>query len=179
VQLELQLSAVLVIRCTNQMGWGICRLVKGECPSERQWRHSGHLTHRYCNMDYLLMSSLACTSVPRVIISYDIGCQWGINFHRRVSKMPDHLQVPLSQKKITPLVPKFHLEAHTVKCHARYSFNYAVGVGRTDGEGVERNWSLLNSIASSVSMMGPGGRWDTMDDFCNFANWRKTVGLRA
>ncbi|KAJ8697361.1 hypothetical protein PTI98_004171 [Pleurotus ostreatus] len=26
-------------------------------------------------------------------------------------------------------------------------------------------------------MMGPGGRQDTLDDFCNFWNWRKTVNL--
>ncbi|KAF4564900.1 hypothetical protein EYR36_002843 [Pleurotus pulmonarius] len=27
-------------------------------------------------------------------------------------------------------------------------------------------------------MMGPGGRQDTLDDFCNFWNWRKTVNLK-
>ena len=48
-----------------------------------------------------------------------------------------------------------------------------------DGEGVERNWSSLNSIASSVAMMGPGARWDTINDFCNFANWHKTTELHT
>jgi Kyakuja-Dileera-Zisupton transposase len=116
--------------------------------------------------------------VPQIIVSYDIACQWGIHFHHRVKEgpMPGHLHPPPSLQ-MTTLVPKFHLEAHTTKCHARYSFNYAIGVGRTDGEGVERNWSLLNGIASSVSMMGPGACWDTLDDFCNFANWCKTVDL--
>ncbi|KAJ7173843.1 hypothetical protein C8R46DRAFT_1215753 [Mycena filopes] len=32
-------------------------------------------------------------------------------------------------------------------------------------------------IARSVSVMGPGSREDTIDDFCGFANWRKTVRL--
>jgi hypothetical protein len=130
-------------------------------------------------MDYLLLSSIIDNPIPRLFVSYDIGCQWGIHFRSRAGKegqMPSHLRLPPSLE-LTTLVPKFHLEAHTVKCHARYSFNYAIGVGRTDGEGVERNWSLLNGIASSVSLMGPGARWDTLDDFCNFANWRKTVGL--
>ena len=130
-------------------------------------------------MDYLFLSSIAGVSIPQIIASYDIACQWGINFGRRVNAptVPPHL-CPSSSVQISHRVPKFHLEAHTVKCHAPFSFNYTVGVGRTDGEGVERNWSSLNGIASSVSMMGPGGRWDTLDDFCNFANWRKTVGLR-
>ncbi|KDQ23967.1 hypothetical protein PLEOSDRAFT_1048198, partial [Pleurotus ostreatus PC15] len=55
--------------------------------------------------------------------------------------------------------------------------NYTKWVGRTDGEGVERMWSWLNKVAHSASMMGPGGRQDTLDDFCNFWNWRKTVNL--
>jgi hypothetical protein len=77
-----------------------------------------------------------------------------------------------------PSVAKFHLQDHKPKCHVPYSFNFAPGVGRTDGEGVERNWSTLNGVASSVSMMGPGGWWDTLDNFCNYLNWRKTVSLR-
>jgi hypothetical protein len=131
-------------------------------------------------MDYLFLSSIFGTDVRKIFGSYDISCQWGKNFLRRVNDTPmlPHLR-PSLNLDIKFLVAKFHLEAHTVKCQAPFSFNYAVGVGRTDGEGVERNWSLLNGIASSLSMMTPGARWDTMDDFCNFANWRKTIELRT
>ena len=130
-------------------------------------------------MDYVFLSSIAGAIHSRIIVSYDIACQWGINFSRRVaaSAIPSELRLS-SSAQIRCLFLKFHLEAHTSKCHAPFSFNYALGVGRTDGKGVERNWSVLNRIASSVSMMGRGGRWDTMDDFCNFLNWRKTVELR-
>jgi hypothetical protein len=93
------------------------------------------------------------------------------------SAMPDNLRLQPSTS-VQLFVPKFHLPAHTPKCHNPYSLNFAQGVGRTDGEGIERNWSVLNGIAPSVSMMGPGGRWDTIDDFCNYANWRKTILLR-
>jgi len=129
-------------------------------------------------MDYLFAASIAGTKLLKILISYDIACQWGTNFLRRLANpaLPKHLR-PNPSIIIEYLVPKFHLEAHVVKCHAPYSFNYALGVGRTDGEGVERCWSSLNGIASSLSQMAPGGRWDTMDDFCNFANWRKTVDL--
>ncbi|KAJ7844576.1 hypothetical protein B0H13DRAFT_1908834 [Mycena leptocephala] len=64
-----------------------------------------------------------------------------------------------------------------VKCHGPYSFNYTKGVGRTDGEGVERNWSWLNRAARFISVMGPGSRDDTLDDLCGWGNWRKTVDL--
>ncbi|KAJ7241189.1 hypothetical protein B0H12DRAFT_963226, partial [Mycena haematopus] len=74
-------------------------------------------------------------------------------------------------------VPKFHLPPHIKKCHAPFSFNFSKWVGRTDGEGVERNWSWLNMIARSVSVMGPGSREDTIDNFCGYGNWRKTVAL--
>lgn len=119
------------------------------------------------------------TLVHSIIISYDIACQWSVNFFKRMTAptMPSTLRIP-AQTVVKHFVPKFHLAAHEPKCHAPFSFNFAPGVGRTDGEGIEHNWSVLNGIAPCVSMMGPGGRWDTLDDFCNYSNWRKTVNLR-
>src|SRR5882762_6845508 len=80
---------------------------------------------------------------------------------------------------IRSLVPKFHLQSHVEACHSAFSFNFFRGGGRTDGEGVERNWDGLNGQAPSTSEMLPGGRWDTLDDCCGWANWRKTMGLGA
>ena len=127
-------------------------------------------------MDFIFLSSIAGTSIKSITISYDIACQWSRNLLSRMAKMPEHLHIPDSIK-LQFKVPKFHLPAHVSKCWAPYSFNFTKWVGRTDGEGVERNWSWLNGIARCVSMMGPGGRSDTLDDFCNYHNWRKTVGL--
>ncbi|KAG7085673.1 hypothetical protein E1B28_003218 [Marasmius oreades] len=81
--------------------------------------------------------------------------------------------------KITFKVPKFHLATHCLPCLARFSLNYTPGAGKTDGEGIERNWSWLNGCARSLSMMTAGARWDTMDDFANYWNWRKTIGLET
>ncbi|KAJ6514716.1 hypothetical protein DFH09DRAFT_1332844 [Mycena vulgaris] len=107
---------------------------------------------------------------------YDIACQWGINFWERMKKMPAHMRLPAGVK-VQFKVPKFHLPPHVKKCHGPYSFNFTKWVGRTDGEGVERNWSWLNMAARLVSVMGPGSREDTIDDFCGFTNWRKMCGL--
>ncbi|KAJ7669560.1 hypothetical protein DFH06DRAFT_1321616 [Mycena polygramma] len=131
---------------------------------------------RYSNMDYLFFSSIVGITLLTVIASYDIACQWGRTFWTRASKMPDRLKLP-DWLEIIFKVPKFHLPPHVKKCHSPFSFNYTRGVGRTDGEGVERNWSWLNWAARSVSVMGPGSREDTIDDLCGFSNWKKTVDL--
>lgn len=131
---------------------------------------------RYANMDYLCFKSLQGTKVQHVVISYDIACQWSINFYDRMSHLLEELRLR-PDIKVDFIVPKFHLPAHGRKCHSIFSFNYHPGVARTDGESVERLWAWLNSIARSASMMGPGGRWDTLDDFTNFSNWRKTTNM--
>jgi hypothetical protein len=127
-------------------------------------------------MDYLFFSSLMGLMLLTVVASYDIACQWGRNFWKRAKGMPESLQLP-DWVQIIFKVPKFHLPPRVKKCHGPYSFNYTKGVGRMDGEGVERNWSWLNLAARSVSVMGPGAREDTIDNLCGFSNWKKTVDL--
>lgn len=75
------------------------------------------------------------------------------------------------------LVPKFHLPGHVIACRTPFSFNYRHGVGRTDGEGVERGWAESNPLSSSTKEMGPGTRRDTID--CHFSdfNWRKILNM--
>jgi len=129
-------------------------------------------------MDYIFLASMTGVMPQLIFASYDIACQWATNLFTRMNAptMPEQLRLAPSTS-VKFFVPKFHLPSHIIKCQAPFSFNFAPGVGRTDGEGVERNWSVLNGIARSVSMMGPGGRWDTLDDFCNYANWQKTIAL--
>ncbi|KAJ7807698.1 hypothetical protein B0H14DRAFT_3091221 [Mycena olivaceomarginata] len=97
---------------------------------------------RYSNMDYIWFSSLIGITLLTVIASYDIACQWGRKFWQRAKKMPAELQLPAWMEVIFK-VPKFHLPPHIKACHVPFSFNFTKGVGRTDGEGVERNWSWV------------------------------------
>ncbi|KAF7362033.1 CxC2 domain-containing protein [Mycena venus] len=128
---------------------------------------------RYSNMDFLWFSTLMGITLLSIIASYDIACQWFCNFWERMKALPKEMHLPAGVK-VQFKVLKFHLPPHVKKCHAPFSFNFTKWVGRTDGEGVERNWSWLNMIVRSVSVMGPGLREDTIDNFCGFANWRKT-----
>jgi hypothetical protein len=131
-------------------------------------------------MDYIFMAAVLrviMMAAMLITVSYDIACQWSINFFERIrNRMPAALQLP-DFVQLRFAVPKFHLPAHVKKCWTPFSFNFMKWVGRTDGEGVERVWSWLNGVARSVSMMGAGGRQDTLDDFCNFWNWKKTTEL--
>ena len=134
-------------------------------------------TFRYCNMDYIFLSSIVGIVVLTVIASYDISCQFFKNFWFRLLSLPPHLQTALPRSRLIPKIPKAHLETHGKDCHGMYSFNYTWGAGRTDGEGIERCWSRLNGSASSNKEMTPSARQETMDDFCGCHNWLKTVNL--
>jgi len=127
-------------------------------------------------MDYLFLSSLQQNTPRRVVVSYDIACQWSRNIEKRCSIYPRNL-ISSQLLDVTYLVPKFHLPAHILQCQIDYSFNLVPGVGRTDGEAPERGWADTNKVASSTKEMGPGSRRDTLDDHFGDYNWRKVTGL--
>jgi hypothetical protein len=133
--------------------------------------------HRYINMDYLVFSSLRRRSVKRLVLSYDIACQWYKNLFTRMPTLPSDLWLDKIVKTTTFLVPKFHLPAHIAECNLNFSFNLTKHVGRTDGEAPERGWSRTNQLATSTREMGPGFRRDTLDDHFNDWNWKKITGL--
>ncbi|KAH7918389.1 hypothetical protein BV22DRAFT_1024674 [Leucogyrophana mollusca] len=134
---------------------------------------------KYVNMDYLFFSALKHSSVTVLNVSYDIACQWHKKLWHRMTWLAPSNQLDYTAKLITFFVPKFHLPAHVVPCHTKFSFNFIRGVGRTDGEAPERGWANINPVASSTKEMGPGNRRDTLDDHFGDWNWKKVVGLGA
>jgi hypothetical protein len=127
-------------------------------------------------MDCIFLMTLITCGVMVLYVTYDIACQWGIKFFERMSRRPIEWHLP-KDMSVTFKVPKFHLPAHTEKCHAPYALEYTEGVGDTDGEAPERNWAELNTSARSLSMMTSGTRFDTTDDICNDWNHEKTLNL--
>jgi Kyakuja-Dileera-Zisupton transposase len=91
--------------------------------------------------------------------------------------MPESLRLNKGNVEVSFGVPKFHIPAHKLPCQAPHSLNLMLGVGRTDGEGIERNWAEINAVANSTKEMGPGSRHDTLDDHFGHHNWRKYVGF--
>ncbi|KAG6809276.1 hypothetical protein H0H92_000837 [Tricholoma furcatifolium] len=127
---------------------------------------------RYVNMDYFFLSSIAHNSPRRIVVSYDIACQWARHLRRRASIYADKT---LNNRQLVYLVPKFHLQAHRQECQVQFSFNFLRHVGRTDGEAPERGWAAVNAVANSTKEMGPGSRRDTLDDHFGDYNWRKIM----
>ena len=131
-------------------------------------------------MDYVFYSGLSLSDHARIVISYDIACQWGINFRARMAdKFPAEWSINNGRTALTKLVPKFHLPAHIEKCQREFSFNYTKYVGRTDGEAPECGWARINGLAGSTREMGPGSRHDTIEDHMGDGNWKKTIGIGA
>src|SRR5262249_30910631 len=131
----------------------------------------------YANMDYIFGSAVQRVLVPRILISYDVACQWYTNLWKRVGEhWPDEIQLPPSSK-IVPAIPKLHEPMHNAANHQVYSLNLMPGVGLSDLEVPERVWAIHNALGNSTKTQGPGTRQDVLDDQFSAWNWLKYVGI--
>ncbi|SJL18909.1 uncharacterized protein ARMOST_22511 [Armillaria ostoyae] len=131
---------------------------------------------RYCNTDYVTCSALSGCALTSLFFTYDIACQWFPGLTERMKALPEDLRIH-HEIRLDCGVPKLHCRAHKLECQCRYSMNIQPGVGRLDGEGIERLWAIMNGCASSTKEMGPGSRRDTLDCHFNFLNWGKFVSF--
>ena len=111
-----------------------------------------------------------------LFISYDVACQYSINFKKRIADLPQDLQVIPPTVRIHWAIPKKHIAVHGPN-HSKYSFNFLPGVGRTYGEGIESSWSHLNPISMSTREMGPAYRQEVLNDHWGSWNWEKVLNL--
>ena len=95
----------------------------------------------------------------------------------QMESLLEYLRLDLSCTMITYLIPKFHLLGHGLSCQTTFSFNLTPGVGRTDGEGIERTWSEMNPTVTSMKEMGPGAHHDTLDDHWGDLNWKRIINF--
>ncbi|OJT01852.1 hypothetical protein TRAPUB_7684 [Trametes pubescens] len=160
----LRSTGVVAVSCRHELCLpnGLGDLQKGE---------------RYRNIDYVVASSIRNRFLKVIKNSFDVACEWNKGFFRRIQDLPPEIQPRVPQQGWTFVVPKFHVAAHKESCQATYSPNWTANAARFDGEHVERIWSRLNSAAPSTKEMGTGARWEALDDFCGFNNWRKTTQL--
>ncbi|KAK7434738.1 hypothetical protein VKT23_020034 [Stygiomarasmius scandens] len=163
-------------------GYGSTGAAIGVCARHELVQRTGAVDlqkgERYANMDYVYGSILRHID-PRLplVNSYDICCQWHKNLSTRMETMPELVQVDTDQRSMEFVIPKLHIHGHNLKCQLNFSLNYTPGVGRTDGEGIERPWANIGPVATSTREMGPGTRHDTLDDHLHHWNWMKTVNL--
>ncbi|KAJ8518637.1 hypothetical protein ONZ45_g4299 [Pleurotus djamor] len=117
---------------------------------------------RYANMDYIFASAVKNKSRSiKILVSYDIACQWSKNVIARLKNLP----------------PSGTTSSSLSDASQSFSLNYLSGVGWTDGEGVERPWANIGATSTSIRVMGPGARVETLNNHWSHWNWQKVVGL--
>ncbi|KAJ7707998.1 hypothetical protein B0H16DRAFT_1746366 [Mycena metata] len=131
---------------------------------------------RYANMDFIAISSVAGFDGLELTFSYDIACQWAKNLYECVCKLPSHLQLDFEAILFQTGLPVWHASSQEAQCTNLNSLSFLPGVGKTDGEGIERLWAKLNAFAYHTKNMGLGHRADTIDDKINYHNWMKNLG---
>ncbi|KAJ7627924.1 hypothetical protein DFH06DRAFT_1338758 [Mycena polygramma] len=131
---------------------------------------------RYSNMDYIILSALFGFTLMLLTISYDIACQWKKSFPEPNEKMPKELRLPLSKFTMQCALPVWHAGLHNEDCQDDNSLSFKPGVGKSDGEGVERVWSVLNPASHRTKDAGRGQRVDTLEDKIDSHNHLKNLG---
>ncbi|KAJ7793449.1 hypothetical protein B0H14DRAFT_2622840 [Mycena olivaceomarginata] len=157
-------------------GVGGCVCVRHECVLSNG---IGDLQkgERFANMDFILLSALAGFALMWLTISYDISCQWKINLPTRNTKMPEDIRLPLDTIKVQCALPVWHASSHEESCRNANSLSFKPGVGKSEGEGIERTWSTLNPAAYHTKDMSLGNRVDTLEDKIDSHNFLKNLGL--
>ncbi|KAJ7105451.1 hypothetical protein C8R43DRAFT_1140778 [Mycena crocata] len=111
---------------------------------------------RYSNMDYIVMSALMGFCLMMLTISYDIGS--------------------LDKFTFQCALPVWHAASHNEECQTTNSLSFKPGVGKSDGEGVERVWSVLNPASYHTKDAGRGQRVDVLEDKIDSHNHGKNFG---
>ena len=132
------------------------------------------------NIGYSICSALKynTTHLHHVLVIYDIGCQWWINFLKRVQANRKHLSIP-KLMSIATVVGLFYLSAHVSECFVCYSLHFVLGAGQLDGEILETLWVEFNKVSSSAREMSGSHQREVYDDHMQDFNWKKLVGLCA
>ena len=133
---------------------------------------------RYVNGDYALDGALRrAEGIPEIKLIYDVNCQYSRKIRQRFSN--NFADIPPALDRISYLVPKAHLPGHIDDCVYEYSPNFIEGSGRTDGEALERDWAIMNHLATSVREMAPADRHEVLEDHMNEINFKKISVMRT
>lgn len=132
---------------------------------------------RQVDMDCAYLGQLGFKMPDLIASGYNINCQYFVKLFDRISVYLPHLHPVQLRSAFQFLIPKFHLNAHIQECRRCFSYNWAPGVGCTDGKGPKQGWSANNALAGSTKQMTPGGWWDVIDDHFGDWNWQKSITI--
>ncbi|KAJ7026897.1 hypothetical protein C8F04DRAFT_1190146 [Mycena alexandri] len=126
--------------------------------------------------DTRITTSLRSSGVGGCVCARHECREWKKNFPARHDKMPKALKLPLDQIELQCALPVRHAGSHNKDCQRDNSLSYKTGVSKSDSEGVERVWSVLNPTANHTKDAGRGQRVDALEDKIDSHNFAKNVG---
>ena len=117
------------------------------------------MVFRYINVNYAVTSTLmddVNAGIKDVVITYNIGCQWG---KHALHCFEDSPSIPFvdtaSLNSFHVVVAKFYIIGHGASCQVSYNLAYMDSVEMTHGEGVETIWFHSTSLATWSRENGP------------------------
>jgi len=84
--------------------------------------------HRFCNIDYVVLSSVKGIRVIRIVFSLDVNCQYSKKFWERMKEFPLHMWID-EETIVEFVIPSWHINAHGADCHADFGLSFRDGVG--------------------------------------------------
>ncbi|KZV60704.1 hypothetical protein PENSPDRAFT_694042 [Peniophora sp. CONT] len=172
-------NALRSANITSSKRWAVNGVGAAICARHLLYRAQGVVDlprgERYACMDYAVFKMLGITArdIKTLYLSYDIVCEWCVNFFVRLRQFyPDLYELP-DDFLLHFVIPKFHIEAHGEVCKAAFNLNHTVGAARTCGEGIEAGWADMNAAGVFTREMSAAHRQEVIDDFMQAINWRK------
>lgn len=114
----------------------------------------------------------------RRVLSCDRACSLSVNFLTRLrTEFPDDSRLHSIAEQIVWVIPKLHIHGHTESCQYRFHLAFTEGVGRTDGESVERSWVDTKEIAVISKDASPATRIDIINSEHDWSNFVRGVTM--
>lgn len=129
-------------------------------------------------LDNAMKINLHPSISARLIIGYDIWCQYGVHLLERFRHF-EHLDFPTFLEELTGIVGAWHIFAHVRECFGRNSGIYVWGIGFIEMEILETLWSTLNMVTDSCRNMSRANREETINFNMNDMNLKKIRNLSA
>lgn len=161
-------------------GRATSRMARSQCHLISLLLQLTNMTFRFRNVDLSIGWALKHRRDEDVAFTYDIACQFKKKFNERFKQLPQELLQYLflpSPNNILFALPVWHGNVHEVDCEAQNSCKCQLHMGKTDGEGPERFWALLNAFAGITREQGEGARFDELEDIFDALNFLKQNGL--
>ena len=102
-------------------------------------------------------------NIDKIIIYYDVNCQYCVNFENRLKAFRDYLPYPTGKTTYFG-IGAFHISGHIPHCFPHHALHFIPGAGVIDGEVLGTLWSTLNQVSPSAQVASLPSRSEMLDD---------------